>query len=245
MSETEIPSPAAPPPPVFTAPGVVLVLIGALIGVHLALWLAGEDWQVWALYAFAFIPVRLGGGEAIPMIPGSQLWSFLTYALLHAGAAHLLFNSLWLLIFGTVVARYLGAWRFLLLCAVAAAGGAVATLALHWGEGVIVIGASAAVSGLLAAAVPIMYGRRMRWGEALAGDPSHAVPLSPSGLFRHRGALIFMAVFVAITLFSGATGFAGNSFLSEGGIAWEAHLGVFVTGLGAFYLLARRGPSRI
>lgn len=233
-----------PQPPVFQAPLVVPGLIAVVVLIHAALWLAGENWQVWSLYAFAFIPARFGGGEAIPYIAGSQYWSMLTHAFLHAGAAHLLFNSLWLLIFGTVVARYLGAWRFLLLSAVSAISGAVMMLVLHWGEMAVMVGASGAVSGLTAAAVPIMYGAGMRWGTVQAGDSSYARHLAFTGLLANRNALLFAAVWLGITLFSGATGWIGNGFLDQASIAWEAHLGGFFAGLAAFYLLARsKGAS--
>ena len=109
--------------PVFNAPAVVLLSIAALAGIHALLAVAGEDWEIWAMYAFAFIPARFAG-NSFPSIPGSQVWSFLTYAFLHGGWTHLLFNCLWLLIFGTPVARFLGPLRFLVLCAVAAIAGA-------------------------------------------------------------------------------------------------------------------------
>lgn len=216
--------------PVFNAPASVIGLIAMLVAIHAALMAAGEDWQIWALYAFAFVPARLGG-EAFPMIAGSQVWSFLTYAFLHGDWTHLLFNSLWLLVFGTPVARYLGTGRFLALCAIAAIGGGAASLVLHWGDRVIMIGASGAVSGMLAAAIPIMYGHRV---------PGGARPLTAAELLQNVRALGFMAIWLAITLVSGASGWTGNAFLEEGGIAWEAHIGGFVFGLAAFYLLARR-----
>jgi membrane associated rhomboid family serine protease len=218
------------PQPVFNAPVSVMALIGFLVAVHAVLFVGGENWQIWALYAFAFIPARFGS-EPYPTIPGSQAWSFITYAFLHGGWMHLLFNCLWLLVFGTPVARYLGNIQFYVLCAVAAVGGACASLALHWGEGIIMVGASGAVSGLLSAAIPIMYGRRV---------PGGARPLSPGELIGSRRALGFMAIWLAVTLFSGASGWTGNSFMDEGGIAWEAHLGGFVAGIVAFYLLARK-----
>jgi membrane associated rhomboid family serine protease len=79
--------------PFFRAPKVVLILIAVLVFVHGAIQIAGPDWQVWSLYAFSFIPARITGDVAFPAIWGSQVWSFLTYAFLHANLMHLFFNS--------------------------------------------------------------------------------------------------------------------------------------------------------
>ncbi|MGQ0484238.1 MAG: rhomboid family intramembrane serine protease [Hyphomicrobiales bacterium] len=226
--------------PVFRAPPVVLASIGVLVAIHAGLWLAGEDWRIWALYAFAFIPARFGAA-AFPMIPGSQYWSFLSHGLLHANAAHLLFNSLWFLIFGSVTARRLGALRFLALAAAATAAGALASLFVHWGEAAILVGASGAVSGIMAAAIPVMFGRGMSWGRAYTEDLNHVEALSPVELLRNRSAVIFALVWIAITLYSGATGWTGAGYLEEARIAWEAHLGGFIAGLFGFYMLDRRG----
>ncbi len=225
--------------PIFRSPPVVPGLIIVLVAIHAALSFAGESWQVWSLYALAFIPSRFGN-EPFPMIAGSQIWSFVTYAFLHLDWMHLLFNCLWLLIFGTVAARFLGAAKFLLLSALSAAGGALLTLILHWGQSYVMIGASGAVSGLMAAAVPIMYGRQTGWAGWSAGEPATTQPLSIADLLSNRNAIIFTAVWLAITLFSGATGFTGNSFMADARIAWEAHIGGFVSGLAAFYLLRRQ-----
>lgn len=225
--------------PIFRSPPVVPGLIAVLVAIHAGLSFAGENWQVWSLYALAFIPARYGS-EAFPMIAGSQIWGFITYAFLHADWMHLLFNCLWLLIFGTVVARFLGPAKFLLLSAASAAGGALVTLVLHWGQSYVMIGASGADSGLMAAAVPIIYGRETGWAGWSAGDPATTQPLSIAGLMTNRNAIVFTAVWLAITLFSGATGFTGNSFMAGGQIAWEAHIGGFISGLAAFYLLRRQ-----
>ena len=194
----------------------------------------GESWQVWSLFALALNPIRFTD-PGFPMLPGSQYWSLVTYMLLHADWMHLTFNSLWLLVFGTPVARYLGSLRFLALCLISGVVGGLASLYLHWGLEIFIIGASGAVSGLLAAAIPIMYGRKV-WGGAR--------PLTFGEFVTNPRALMFTGVWLALTLLSGASGWTGNSFVAEGGIAWEAHVGGFIGGLLAFYALAPRVVRR-
>ena len=175
--------------PIFKAPGVVVGLIALLAMVHLALEIGGTEIQLWAIYTLAFIPA----------LYQYRIWSFLTHGFLHADWVHLFFNCLWLLVFGSVVARRLGWWRFLLLSGLAVVAGAVASLLLHWGEAVIVIGASGAVSGLMAAAIPLMYGTRLRVGGSQAHDLSHVLALRPLEILTNRRALAFTLIWILIT----------------------------------------------
>lgn len=235
-----VPAVPAPSPPAINVPSVVLAVITVLVTIHLGLWLLGEDWQVWSLYALSFIPGRFGGGEPVAFPEGAQYWSFLSYALLHGDAMHLGSNSIWLLIFSTPLARRWGASRYLLLLALSAIAGAAAVLFAHWGKFLIVVGASASVSAVLAAAIPIMCGPDYRFrGNEKLDHPSLRV-LSFSELLVNSRALAFAALFLAMTLFTGATQMAtGTAFLEERSIAWEAHLAGFVVGLVLFYLLDR------
>lgn len=212
--------------PILNAPPIVILTIVVLVGIQAAIWLGGQDWQIWAIYAFALIPVRFQGIQAIAMIEGSQYWSLITYAFLHDGWAHVLFNSIWLLIFGTPVARHFGTLRFLAISLISTLGGALVMLAVFWGRDVIVVGASAAVSGLIAAAIPVMFGRP-------------GSPLSFGEFLRDRRAVIFTLVFLVMTLATGVQGLPG--FADAGYIAWEAHLGGFAAGLLGYFILSREG----
>jgi membrane associated rhomboid family serine protease len=224
----------AKPPPAFNVPAVVGAVIAVLVAIHVGLSLAGQDWEVWSLYALSLIPVRFTL-PGYPMIPGSQYWSLATYMLLHGSWMHLGFNCIWLLIFGTPVARYMGNAKFLLVSLVSGVAGGLCSLVLHWGQEIIVVGASGAVMGLMGAAIPLMYGTRLREG---GWRPARFLEL-----LANRRALVFTIVILAITLFSGGTGWTGNGFMADSAIAWEAHIGGFIAGIIAFYVLAPRVHS--
>lgn len=228
-------------------PLVVLIVLAVLIAVHVSLWLLGPVWQNWSIYVLSFIPVRLGGGETIPRPFGSEVWTFFTYALLHADKYHLLSNSLWLLVFSTPVARRFGVAKYLFLLAATAAAGAFAMLVSHWGEFVQVIGASAAVAGTMAAAIPIMFAPG--FGPHLQNKKDYAAlrTLNFGQLLQSPRALVFTFVFFALQLFSGTSQMmTGTAFLEERPIAWEAHIGGFIAGLIIYYLLDRtRGSTAL
>ncbi len=154
---------------------------------------------------------------------------------------HFLFNSLWFLIFGSVIARRLGALRFIVLVAAATAAGALASLIVYWGEAAIMMGASGAVSGIMAAAIPVMFGRGHELGRAYRRISIMSRRCTPVELLRNRSAVIFTLVWIAITLYSGATGWTGAGYLEEARIAWEAHLGGFIAGLFGFYCSTGEG----
>ncbi len=225
------------PPAAINVPTIVLVVLAVPAAVHVALWALGQEWQTWSIYALSFIPSRFGG-EEVAYPEGAQYWSFLTYGLLHADAFHLGSNLLWLLIFSTPIARRWSAWRYLLLLTLGTIAGAAAMLFTYWGKFTVVVGASAAVSATLSAAIPIFFGPdyRMRGNEML--DHTKLRVLSFSALIRHRNALAFTALFLVMTLFTGASQvLSQTAFIGENTIAWEAHLAGFMAGIGLFYLL--------
>lgn len=227
--------------PAINVPRVVLAVVGVLCAIHVALWALGDSWQAWSLYMFSFIPSRVTGGEAVAYPHGAQVWSFLTYAFLHADAFHLGSNSVWLLVFSTPVARRLGAWRYLAFLAVTAVAGALAVMLAHWGKALIVVGASASVSGVLAGAIPVMFSplfsMRLKTEQQYRALPV----LRITQVIRMPGALGFAGLFLALTFFSGVTQMlSGTAFLEERSVAWEAHLAGFVVGFFCFYLLDRK-----
>jgi membrane associated rhomboid family serine protease len=165
--------------------------------------------------AYAFIPARL-------LLPGS-LWDkavpFVSYLGLHGDWTHLAINSLWLLAFGPIVARRFGAPLFLLFFLVCGIAGACMFLMFDWGGVNPVVGASAAISGLMGAGIRMLPGR-FAWAQ-----PGEA-PLMP--LFS-RPVLGFSAVWLVMNM---VVGILGLGLVSAGqSIAWQAHLGGYFAGL--------------
>ena len=125
--------------PIFNVPMIVLMTIAVLVLVHVArAFLLTDDEDVEFLLTFAFIPARYGTslqlGGPLPGGFGAELWTFFSYAFIHADLTHLGLNLAWLLPFGTALARRFGAWRYTLFMLVVAAFGALAHLVGHIGE---------------------------------------------------------------------------------------------------------------
>ncbi|MCK0198578.1 rhomboid family intramembrane serine protease [Ancylobacter sp. 6x-1] len=220
--------------PILNVPAVIAALGAAMLLIHGARALMGPELDAELLVRFAFIPARYEAnfiGESI----GADIWTFLTYAFLHANLTHIGVNVLWMLAFGSPVARRFGTVRFLVFFAVTAVAGAFAHLAGHWGEMLPMVGASAAISGCMAAAVRFIFshpgfGLGPHGFEMAVRQP--APPLSL--VLRDRRVIGFLAVWFFVNL---AFGFGMPSGLGEGGtVAWEAHIGGFLAGLLLFPL---------
>ena len=220
--------PHAPRQPIFRAPAVVLLLIGGLGAAHVARSLVPPLQSLAWINQFAFIPARYSPvfSSQYGIDPGGLFQRglpFLSYMALHNDYTHLAINCLWLLAFGPIVARRFGPALFLLffvLCGVAAA---VTHLAFNWGATEPVIGASGAISGLMAAGIRLLPTERPPW--ASAGPPAEAAMLP----LWSRQILLFSLVWAALNIVAGVTGLGMGG--EVGLIAWQAHLGGFAAGL--------------
>jgi membrane associated rhomboid family serine protease len=222
--------------PMFNIPGAVMAVIVLLGAVHatLGLLLSDEDARQ-VLLLFSFIPARYAAaGDALPGGIPAGIWSFVSYALLHADLSHLVLNSISLLAFGTPVARRFGSLRFMAFLALTAAAGALAHLMVHAGEMVPVIGASAAVSGTIAAATRFAFepGGPLGPGRERAEHPDRIPAPSLFASIRNPRALTFMLFWFGLNALIGLAGLSLSGI--ERNVAWEAHIGGFVAGLIAF-----------
>lgn len=235
-----------PREPIFNVPAVVVVLIAIFVAIHLGRELLDRQQEDWLLWTLAFVPARMSefGGR----VPGPQ-WatytSFITHMLVHGDLVHLAVNSAWLLAVGTPVARRMNWASFLLFATLCGIGGALFFLAVNPGLRSPMIGASGAISGLMAAMFRLIYAANDAYGRAVLREQTeHAPSLSLTGILRSRPALMAIVVWVAINL---VFGLGVGDMMSGAGIAWEAHLGGFFTGLLLFGLFDRvlRDPRMV
>lgn len=185
----------------------------ALACVVLFVLLSITGFQVDAIVRAGFIPGRWGSELVLPagaMIP--FVLTPLTAAFLHAGVPHLVFNLVVLLYIGRQLEAPLGSKATAVLLVAGAYAGAFA----HWLSGpqsaVPMIGASGAISALIAVFALIFSRSQTR---AIGPIPSHWVR-----------ALWLAAAWIGVQLLLGFAG--GGGF---GSIAIWAHVGGFVAGL--------------
>jgi membrane associated rhomboid family serine protease len=179
----------------------------------------GADWVV---AGFGLIPAVFFGTEALPEgLPFVPVWATLaTSVFLHGSWFHLIGNMLFLWVFGDNVEDAMGHLRFfvfVLLCGSAAS----ATHAFVDPESTRpLIGASGAVSGVVAAYL-ILYPRVQMWALFLHGIPLRVPAYWAIGFW--------VGLQVASALFSG-----------DDNVGWFAHLGGFLAGAVLIRLMRRR-----
>jgi membrane associated rhomboid family serine protease len=209
-------------PPIVT---VGLIVLCVLVYIWQAL--SGPAGEERIAYSLGAIPAVLVGGRELPpelaVIPPTA--SIFTSMFLHGGFLHLLFNMLYLWIFGNNVEDAMGHVRFIvfyLVCGVVA----VFAQALPDPDSTIpMVGASGAISGVLGAYM-LLYPH----ARVLLGLP---VGFFIVQLGRFPAGWVLASWFV-LQLVS-------NQFASDGGgVAFRAHIGGFVAGVALIALFKRR-----
>src|SRR3712207_6465802 len=237
--------------PILNLPSAVALSVMVLVGIHLVRMVLDDatdfqlmvDWAVVpARWSVAYGDVRaqeilaalpqdnasdgimaeyvryvLGDGEGRP-------WTALSHAFLHGSWAHLLINSVWLAAFGTPIVRRCGAGRYLALLTACAIGGAVLYAWMNPFQVLPMIGASGAVSGLMAAASWFIFAPATWHPSGRLTQPHERPRELLSEIVRNRQVLIFLAVWFAANYVFAVIPVPGM----DAGIAWEAHLGGFL-----------------
>ncbi len=143
---------------------------------------------------------------------------------------------LWLLPFGSALARRFGAFRFFVFMAVTAAAGALAHLLTHEHAIAPMIGASASVSGTMAAAIRFAFvkGSFLSFSRGDADEAARVPALSLAHALRDPRVLGFLGVWFGVNIIFGVGSIAIGA--DGASVAWQAHIGGFLAGLMLFSL---------
>jgi membrane associated rhomboid family serine protease len=203
---------------------VTIGLVIANFAIFLAMLGMSEAESFDAVIGYAVIPARMFEGATLA--PGvesvSPLLSLVTYQFLHGGWAHVIFNMLFLWVFGDNIEDAMGHARFLLFFLVCGAMGALVHGLIDTTSPIPVIGASGSISGVLGAYL-MLYPRARLLVLLFV-----FIPL-------RLPAIMVIGTFFAQDLLWAAT----NSPAALGTAVW-AHIGGFITG--AFLVIFMRNP---
>jgi membrane associated rhomboid family serine protease len=175
---------------------------------------------------------QLPNGD-ITQIPDRDIVSFLAAVVfstfLHAGLLHIAGNMLFLWVFGNNIEDFLGPVKFLLFYLAAGIAAAFAHVLVNLNEIIPAVGASGAVAGVMGAYIVLHPKARIRV----------LVPIFILWTILELSAFAVLGLWFAYQFLIGFQ----EEAIQGGGVAWMAHVGGFVFGVVAIYLLGGR-PQR-
>ena len=183
------------------------------------------------VFEFGLIPCRLTGSCVAPSEFPLPALTIFTSMFLHGGLFHVAGNMLYLWIFGNNVEDTLGHGRFLLFYLLSGVAAALAQTAIDPASRIPMIGASGAVSGVLGAYL-------------LLFPYASVLTLVVFGFFIRVvriPAMIVLGFWIVVQFLNGLITFGSGE---QGGVAWFAHIGGFLAGLGLLYVLRAGRPRR-
>ncbi len=163
--------------------------------------------------------------EQIPRL--NPVLTLIVSMFMHGGFLHLLFNMLYLWIFGNNIEDFLGPFRFILFYLFTGVGASLAHIIFNANSEVPMIGASGAIAGVLGAYL-ILYPRARVMTFMFLFFFIRIVPIPASFVL---GFWFFMQL---LNVFG-----AGQA----GGVAWFAHIGGFLIGMGLIKLITKKRPK--
>ncbi len=179
------------------------------------------------LYAYSFIPARMWNGQ---YSLSASFFTILIAMFLHAGWLHVGGNMLFLYIFGDNIEDRLGHFRYLVFYLACGVCASLCHAFFNASSVTPSLGASGAISGVLAAYL-FLYPR------------ARILTLIPLFLFftTEVPAFVFIVFWFVIQFFSG-TASLRMSTPTSGGTAYFAHIGGFLSGILLLAILKPRRP---
>ncbi|MEI2617895.1 MAG: rhomboid family intramembrane serine protease [Thermomicrobiales bacterium] len=213
---------------------IALILLNAAVFIYeLSLQRQGSDVLGHFIYSWGAVPIELLHLRDYPPTIPLPIWvTGLTSMFIHGGWLHLLGNMLFLWVFGDNVEDNMGHARFAVFYLLSGIGAVALQMLIDPSSAQPMIGASGAISGVLAAYLVLFPRGRIR-------------VLIWLGFFVtiiSLPALIVIGFWIALQFISGLAS-VGPDTTQTGGIAYFAHIGGFLTGLVAVFFF-RRQPRR-
>ena len=197
------------------------LLTFGLIAINIAVYLLLSQNPVMnqaAIQRYALIPADISAGR--------HLDTLITSMFLHASLLHVGGNMLFLWIFGNNVEDQLGEIKYLLLYFASGIAGSLLQVYINPTSPIPNLGASGAISGVLAAYVLYFPGARV------------LTYIAPIFLVTIR-AFVFIGYWIALQAFQAFL----NIGVTGGGVAFFAHLGGFLMGFVLAFLLRPKARS--
>ena len=179
---------------------------------------------------YGFVPARYLAMQAHNVFDLSRFGPLFASMFLHGGLVHLLSNMWMLWIFGDNVEDSMGHGRYLifyLLC------GVISVLAQTWAAPhatVPLVGASGAIAGVLGAYI-VTYPR----ARILT-----LVPLFIIFYMMEIPAYVFLGLWFVLQFLQGSIQLVSVGPVSQGGVAFWAHVGGFAAGIGLVFVFRRQ-----
>jgi membrane associated rhomboid family serine protease len=163
----------------------------------------------------------------------SPLITIFTSMFMHGGFMHILWNMVFIWIFADNIEGLFGHTRFLIFYLICGIGAAIAQIISDPSSFIPMVGASGAIAGVL--------------GAYMVSFPkAKVIAFLPFffwwGMTMRIPALFYLGFWFLIQLTNGL-GTIGLD--TTGGVAWFAHIGGFITGIGALYFMKALNIRRI
>ena len=214
-----------------TFPGVVALII--VVNVLVFFWELSLGSQLdAAIELFGFVPRRFFGWEQAGGAPLDP-WRFVplvTANFLHGGWLHIIGNMWFLGVFGDNVEDRLGHFRFLLFYLLCGAASMLVQGAVLPTSQVPAIGASGAIAGVLGAYLVLYPNARVRTLVFI--------------FLVDLPAVVFLGIWFLTQLLNGTASLSPGAGVAAAGVAWWAHVGGFVVGMGLCVLLRKDEAPR-
>jgi membrane associated rhomboid family serine protease len=178
-------------------------------------------------------PVFMRGVGIIPQAPGPTpiYLTLITAMFMHSGWLHIGVNMLYLWIFGGEIEEAFGHLEFLIFYLACGVAAAFAQIWMAPDSVIPALGASGAIAGALGAYLRMFPSNRIR-------------VLAPLGwlIFPIRlPAMVVIGLWIALQFFDELASIAGrNAQTLNGGVAYMAHIGGFLTGLALSFFWRRK-----